>query len=285
MVEIMCIKQLDEHLWAIDEQQKVTLFIVNGSDRVLLIDTGSGLVDLKKEIRMLCGDKPITVINTHAHLDHTAGNYQFPAVYTGRFDEPESHLPEEVCRRGDEIAYFKEGLRDDQIKDWHPGPAEKILPLKEGDRIDFGDMCFDVIEIPSHTLGSIALFEPDLGWMFSGDIVLPWEAWAWLYNSATLKQYRESVARLCEMKGHIRRLFPSHGQEAAKVPGYSRFELPTEILDVYREGISGILEGNYRTEEFIYDGNVHGRDTGSIPKRKVSFRIGGIIFDPERLGV
>lgn len=285
MSEITCIKQLDDQLWAVDEQQKVTLFIINGSEKVLLIDTGSGLINLKKVIRDLCGTKPIAVINTHAHLDHTAGNNQFPAVYVGRYDEPESHLLEEIYKKSGEMAYFRQGISNKDLLGWNPGPAEHITPVKDGDTIDLGSLCMRVIEIPSHTLGSIALYEANKGWLFSGDMILSWEAWAWLPNSATLKQYYDSVNLLCKMNHCIKRLFPSHGQEKLKLDGYSRFELPVDILNIYRNGISDILLGNYEYEAFKYNGIIHEKSSKDIPKRKVTFSAGGIIFNPNRTGI
>ena len=279
------ISQLDEKLWVIDEQQKVSLFVLNGSEKVLLIDTGSGMVDLHKEIRSICGDKTVIAVNTHAHLDHILGNNQFEEIYVGRYDEPESYLSEEVIMTGDEVAYFRDGMPEDDIKNWNPGLAKKIRTLKENDILDLGDLRVRVLEVPSHTLGSLAFYEEKKGWIFTGDIVLPWEAWGWLENSAALKQYYQSVKKLTQLSGKIKKVFPSHGQELMRVDGYSRYELPVSVFKIYEDGLKRILNGDYTYDTFEYTGRIHGRDVKDIPKRKVSFPLGGIIFNPEKLGI
>ncbi len=54
----------------------------------------------------------------------------------------------------------------------NPGPARKICTVRDGDIFDLGDKKLKVLEVPSHTLGCIALFEEKKGWLFTGDIML-----------------------------------------------------------------------------------------------------------------
>ncbi len=63
---------------------------------------------------------------------------------------------------------------------WNPGPARKICTVRDGDIFDLGDKKLKVLEVPSHTLGCIALFEEKKGWLFTGDIMLTWEVWGHL---------------------------------------------------------------------------------------------------------
>ena len=82
------IYRIKDNLWAIDEIRKTTLYVYEGSEKVLLLDTGFGLLDLKKLVGELCPGKEIVVVNSHGHGDHNSGNNQFEKVYVGRFDEP-----------------------------------------------------------------------------------------------------------------------------------------------------------------------------------------------------
>ena len=50
--------------------------LIVGSRRALLVDTGSGLGDLRGVVEGLT-DRPLTVVNTHGHVDHISGDYQF----------------------------------------------------------------------------------------------------------------------------------------------------------------------------------------------------------------
>jgi glyoxylase-like metal-dependent hydrolase (beta-lactamase superfamily II) len=41
----------------------------------------------------------------------------------------------------------------------------------EGDEVDLGDRCFEVIHLPGHSPGSIGLWEESSGTLFSGDAI------------------------------------------------------------------------------------------------------------------
>ena len=50
-----------------------------------------------------------------------------------------------------------------------PAPATRLLA--EGDVIDLGDRAFEVLHLPGHSPGSIGLWEPATGVLFSGDAI------------------------------------------------------------------------------------------------------------------
>lgn len=62
----------------------VWMYLVDGPEKALLVDTSFGVGDLKGLIRHLIGDKELIVVNTHAHYDHCYGNAQFERVYCHR---------------------------------------------------------------------------------------------------------------------------------------------------------------------------------------------------------
>ena len=206
-MEWTTIVKLEENLWAINEMDQTTMYLINGASKALLIDTGLGVTDLKQTVYDLCGKKQIIVVNTHAHGDHNSGNYQFPCVYAGRFDEVYCQRPMKEEEKELFIRmYFQESIiRGYHMGEWTPGPAGEVRTLRDGDIIDLGGYSFEVLEIPSHTLGSIALWEADLGWMFTGDVILTWEVWGHLTHSvlapsATLINYYRSIVRLSHYK-------------------------------------------------------------------------------------
>ncbi|MEZ3487720.1 MAG: MBL fold metallo-hydrolase [Lachnospiraceae bacterium] len=280
-MNLTTIVKLEDNLWAINEMDQTTMYLINGASKALLIDTGFGLTDLKKTIRSLCGDKPVIVINTHAHGDHNSGNYQFPCVYAGRFDEVYCQRPMGEEERALFIRmYFQDSIAGGYPMDqWTPGPSKETRTVKDGDLFELGDYCFEVLEIPSHTLGSVALWEESKGWMFTGDVVLTWEAWGHLTcgllaPSASLVNYYQSLDRLSQFKERIRCIFPSHGHAGEQPAGCSRYRLPAEVLTVYRDGIKSILDGKAETEDY----------TGLVEDgKKADFSIGGIVFQETRM--
>lgn len=72
-MQLFRIIPLEKDLWAINEIDKTVMYVINGTERALLLDTGLGLTDLKEEVLKLCGEKSLIVVNTHAHVDHNSG--------------------------------------------------------------------------------------------------------------------------------------------------------------------------------------------------------------------
>lgn len=55
-------------------------YLLNGSARSLLVDTGLGIGDLSGLVRGLT-DRPVVAVATHAHWDHIGGHSGFPCFY------------------------------------------------------------------------------------------------------------------------------------------------------------------------------------------------------------
>ena len=107
-MQLFRIIPLEKDLWAINEIDKTVMYVINGTERALLLDTGLGLTDLKEEVLKLCGEKSLIVVNTHAHVDHNSGNYQFEEVCVGRYDEPFSHqIVDQELREMSELMFFE----------------------------------------------------------------------------------------------------------------------------------------------------------------------------------
>ena len=56
----------------------ITLII--GKNKALVLDTGYGISSLKEEIKKITS-LPLIVIDSHGHMDHTGGNYEFDEFY------------------------------------------------------------------------------------------------------------------------------------------------------------------------------------------------------------
>ena len=61
------------------------MYLLEGQDSSLLIDAGFGMGNLRDFVKTLTA-KPLIVVNTHFHPDHTGGDFQFPFVYIGAKD-------------------------------------------------------------------------------------------------------------------------------------------------------------------------------------------------------
>ena len=86
--------QIDEHTWVGSGHMMASesLYLVEGTDKAVLIDAGTKITDLDKIVASLT-KKPVMLVVTHAHPDHTGSaiNY-FPELYIGAGDAASSFL-------------------------------------------------------------------------------------------------------------------------------------------------------------------------------------------------
>lgn len=77
------IEQIDKDSWIISEYrhwEETHCYLLNGSERSLLIDTGLGICNIFNEVIKLT-NKPVTAVATHIHWDHIGGHQYFPDFY------------------------------------------------------------------------------------------------------------------------------------------------------------------------------------------------------------
>ena len=93
-----------------------------------------------------------------------------------------------------------------------PAPATQLLA--QGDIVDLGDRHFEVLHVPGHSPGSLALWEAASGTLLSGDAVYDGPLVADLYHSHA-EDYLDTMGRLRELPvrvvhgGH----YPSFGAD------------------------------------------------------------------------
>jgi glyoxylase-like metal-dependent hydrolase (beta-lactamase superfamily II) len=160
---------------------------VRGRDRHLVVDTGNGIGDLCAELAPLVADRPVVAVATHDHFDHIGGLHAFDerwchAADAGGIREPDGlalRRPDFRAGLEDEIRWYgyeppecvitalpREGF---DIAGWRTPATEPTLLLVEGDVVDLGDRAFEVLHVPGHTAGSIALWDAADGTLFTGD--------------------------------------------------------------------------------------------------------------------
>jgi len=77
------IEEIDNNTFVISEYghwEETHCYVLNGTDRCLLIDTGLGVGNIREQVQQLT-DKPVTVVTTHVHYDHFVGHKYFPDFY------------------------------------------------------------------------------------------------------------------------------------------------------------------------------------------------------------
>lgn len=157
--------------WCINEYGMDSMFLLEGSAKALLIDTGTGTFDIKALCEQLT-DKPLMVACTHGHVDHVGGIGFFDTVYMHEADFEAAHTltPEQ---RKDYVKVMKEMSQDLFSVTEEDVVAFDRLPelraLEEGDVIDLGDRQVAVYETPGHTPGGISFLDVRERILFNGD--------------------------------------------------------------------------------------------------------------------
>ena len=60
--------------------QHVISFLIIGSRKSVLFDTGMGISDISKVVRKLT-DTDVMVVNSHTHFDHIGDDWRFPEIF------------------------------------------------------------------------------------------------------------------------------------------------------------------------------------------------------------
>lgn len=200
----------------VDPLLRCNIWYVRGRTRDLLVDTGLGMVSLATAITGLRSDKPLAAVATHSHLDHTGGLHEFPerlvhaeeaALLAAPTPFPliSSQIPPDFRAMLTSAGYpIGELLVTAVPVDGYDLASFRTMPtaatqiIGEGDVVDLGDLAFEVLHLPGHSPGSIGLWEPSTGVLFSGDAI---------YDGPLLDELPESdVARYCDTMRRLQRL-------------------------------------------------------------------------------
>lgn len=168
-------ERIDDATFALSEYrhwEEAHSYLLLGRDRALLLDTGLGVGDLRREVQALT-DRPVTVALTHVHWDHIGGCGQFepPAVHAAevdwlrRFPLPEAAVRRQLCARD---PLFPAGFSPENYRVFSGEPGRV---LREGDIIDLGGQQVQVLHTPGHSPGHCCYYEAARGRLYAGDLL------------------------------------------------------------------------------------------------------------------
>ena len=136
--------------------------------------------------------KPVAIINTHLHIDHAVGNAALAAKYGVPViaHRDDSFLGESMDQQAREFGIVMKAL--------NAGVTQELLG---GEKIKIGNGELEVIHVPGHSPGGIALYDAKDGFLISGDTL-----------------FAGSIGRSDLPGGDIARLFESIKKKLYELP-------------------------------------------------------------------
>ena len=191
MIQYYSAEKLNTHMTAIRSLTGEIMYLIEGKEKAVLVDTCLGVGHLRRFVETLT-EKPITVILTHGHVDHALGAPEFDEVYMNSADnaiyEAMSPLEERKgyiqANLGGKLPDFAE---DDYVQ---PAPAD-FRELKEGQVFDLGGIHAEVYA-PGHTRGTMVVLVPEEKILILGDACNN-ATFLFDENSLSVEEYRENL--------------------------------------------------------------------------------------------
>lgn len=193
--------------YRIGSPEGVFCYVITGQKKAMLIDTGYAYGDLKAAVHTIT-EKPLYIVNTHGHFDHTGGNAQFDeAVYIHKDDMELCRNHTSEATRKESIERAKHSLNYETGKEYYGLPenfneakyctrgAGNLSEVKEGALFDLGGVTMEILETPGHTRGGISVWYKEKDIIFIGDAIGPF---VWLFSEETTSReiYIQSLKKL-----------------------------------------------------------------------------------------
>ena len=167
--------------YRIGSAENVFSYLIPGTERAMLIDTGYGLGNLKEAVEELTR-LPLFIVNTHGHCDHVGGNAQFDCpcfLHPADWGMAKEHCsPEMRHMNAERLAHslnyetgeeFSALPEDFNMEKFTALGAGKLVEANEGMIFDLGGITLELVETPGHTAGGISVLWREKGLLFVGD--------------------------------------------------------------------------------------------------------------------
>jgi glyoxylase-like metal-dependent hydrolase (beta-lactamase superfamily II) len=253
------VQTLAPGVWQLTEPGHVCMWLVTGADRAVLVDTGCGFVPLRPLVEALT-PLPVTVVQTHHHVDHVGGSHEFDEVLIHRaglaglaagvtaerlagyreyalaldaaapvyagLDHRFFHLQRDEHRPRPLPACVRDG-------GWTIEPVAAGGTVDDGDLVDLGGRALRVLHTPGHSPADVSLELVGEGLLFGGDTVNTGPVYVQNEDSS-LPQLRASLARLVARSAAYTRVFCCHFMRTAVPPSYLQTQV--DALDLLLAG-------------------------------------------------
>ena len=248
------IEELTPTVYAIDDDEHESMYLVIGEERALMIDTGSNAASVADVVRSIYPG-PVELVLTHAHFDHM--------YHCDEFSKVSLHEAEAAAWKKTlgPVVWLSSAGSGKKPKKY---PVETYHKLAEGDVIALGGRDLKVMRAEGHTPGSILLVDEKEGFLFTGDAFGSGSyAWMWMPGCLNVSAYKAMLQRVIPalepyagyrmLGGHRRQGLPSFDPNA--VPLTLQVAKDMEVLcERVLEGKAevSLVEKNFGVKTCLY---------------------------------
>jgi hydroxyacylglutathione hydrolase len=181
----LTITKLEKNSWVVETSDNTTMYIIEGTQKAMLIDTGTKCEKLDSIVNLIT-HKPLIVMLTHMHPDH-AGNIKF-------FKDIYFHQADTSVMRAMGLKY-----------------TGNIHYVADGQKFDLGGTTIEVMLAPGHTPGSIVLLDRMAGNSYIGDAYGSGQLWMQLNPHVPMSILAQSCRKMESlMDKDIKRMYCGH---------------------------------------------------------------------------
>lgn len=245
--------ELGNGIYEINEFDNVSVFLIVGEEKALLIDTGIGIGNLRDFVRKLSG-KPVEVFLTHNHRDHVGNAPLFDEVYISRIDYGMGKIIRPLTSKESRRQYTESTIqkyadkkypwRDEDIREFSKEEEPQVHLIEDQYTFDLGGRRVTCYLCPGHTPGSMVAVDSKTKYVFSGDCcnkvlgigVRPIQG----MEHASIEESYEAMRHIWDMGIDAGNIYSAHAD-------FRKVGEPLEdyVFETLMNGLKGIVNGDY----------------------------------------
>jgi glyoxylase-like metal-dependent hydrolase (beta-lactamase superfamily II) len=205
-------------------REDVKVYLIEGSEDVAVLDTGTGAGDIAGLVASLSSRRP-RVLQTHADWDHIGASHRFADVVV--------HPAEaDALRRGWPAERYADAFSDKAVDrrylplDFDPSHGipgrEPSGFLEDGDTVDLGGRVLEVFHTPGHSPGSLTYLDRQARALFVGDLLYLGRMLLF-FPGGDVAAFHDSLQVAAELAHDVDTVYPAHDETPIQ---------PQDILEI-----------------------------------------------------
>lgn len=201
------VSSVDNQTWVIREpksSQANVSYLIAGSERAIMFDTGTGENTGQNGSRMMykvkeLTDLPVTLLLSHFHFDHNQNVHEFDNIALPELPFLKDVVNNDVYEFSQADLFLGGFPKKIEVSEWFPLDKD----------IDLGNRSIRIISLPGHTDESVVIVNHNLKMAFTGDFLYNGALFA--FDSKDLKTYLKSMDKFLSIIEDDYVLYGAHG--------------------------------------------------------------------------